>query len=319
MEKKVSMKVLITGANGLCGSALNEEILKQQNKNTFYYANREDADLRNYNEVEKLFNTFKPDCVIHTAARVGGIGGNEAMHEEFFFDNISINLNVIRNCIRHDVKKLFAFSSVCVFPDNLSILEESKMHEGPVFESNFAYGYAKRMVDVHIRAAEKQYGIKNWVSFMPGNIFGKHDMFSIEHGHIIPSLMYKIYIAKKDKTPFTIWGDGQSYREFIYVNDLANILLKLLDFNELPNKILVSGRNEYKISEIVNMLIEIAQFDGEVIYDTSKPNGQRKRPSSKKVINTLLPNFQYTDIKYGLTETWNWFNSNYPDIRSKYK
>lgn len=311
------MRVLITGGNGLCGSALKEEI--NNLKNDFYFLNRTDADLRNTNEVSKLFCELKPDCVIHTAAKVGGIGGNEAMHEEFFYDNISINLNIIRNCIKQNVKKLFAFSSVCAFPNDLTILEEEKMHDGPVFDSNFAYGYAKRMVDVHIHAAEKQYGIKNWVSFIPGNIFGKHDMFSIEYGHIIPSLIYKLYNAKNNNTDFVIWGDGNSYREFIYVNDLANILLKLLDFDNLPNRIIVSGRKEYKILEIVNMLVEISEFNGNVVYDTNKPNGQRRRPSSKSVIDSLLPDFQYTDIKSGLKETWDWFNLNYPNIRSKYK
>lgn len=322
MEEKVSMRILITGGNGLCGSALKEELDINESfskSHTFYFCNREVADLRNMNEVSKLFSELKPDYVIHTAARVGGIGGNEAMHEAFFYDNISINLNVIRSCIQQNVKKLFAFSSVCAFPNDLTVLEESKMHDGPVFDSNFAYGYAKRMVDVHIRAAEKQYGIKNWVSFIPGNIFGKHDMFSVEHGHIIPSLIYKLYKAKQNNTDFVIWGDGNSYREFIYVNDLAKVLLNLLDFNDLPNRIIVSGRKEYRISEIVNMLVDISEFDGNIIYDTTKPNGQRRRPSSKSVIDSLLPDFEYTDIQKSLKETWNWFNSNYPNIRSEYK
>jgi GDP-L-fucose synthase len=323
------MKILITGPNGLCGSAIKEEVLKQNvsssgnhliqtSNHDFFFCGREFSDLTKANEVEFLFDSINPDYVIHTAARVGGIGGNEAMHEEFFYDNLSINLNIIRNCVTHHVKKLFAFSSVCVFPDSLEILEEDKMHTGPVFESNFAYGYAKRMVDVHIRAAEKQYKVKNWVSFIPGNIFGKHDMFSIQYGHIIPSLMHKLYIAKRDGSSFNVWGDGQSYREFIYVNDLARVILTLIEKDNLPNKIIVSGRNEYKIEDIVNILVETSDFKGEVKYDTEKPNGQRRRPSSKTVIDSLLPDFEYTNIRTGLQDTWQWFIDNYPNVRSEY-
>lgn len=309
------MKVLVTGSNGLCGSAIQEE---SKNYDYDYFFATSEYDLRNKKDVDKLFNLYKPDVVIHTAAKVGGIAGNEAMHEEFFYDNILINAHVIRSCNEHKVSKLFAFSSVCVFPDDLAILQEDKMHNGPVFESNFAYGYAKRMVDVHIRASEKQYNIKNWTSIIPGNIFGKNDMFSIEYGHIIPSLIHKLFLAKKNNSNFIVWGDGKSLREFIYVNDIAKIILELISKENIPNKIIISGRKEYFIREIVEMLTEISKFQGKIVWDLSKPNGQRNRPSSKNIIDTLLPNFQYSDIYSSLEKTWNWFEENYPNVRTKY-
>lgn len=309
------MKILITGGNGLCGSALKEESV---HFNYNYVFSDSSYDLRNKEDVNKLFKESSPDVVIHTAAKVGGIGGNEAMHESFFYDNIIMNANIIRACCEFNIKKLFAFSSVCVFPDDLSILEEEKMHTGPVYQSNFAYGYAKRMVDVHIRAAEKQYKVNNWCSIIPGNIFGKNDMFSIEYGHIIPSLIHKIYLAKKNNSSFIVWGDGKSLREFIYVNDLAKIILNLISKDNIPNKIIVSGRKEHAINEIVKMLVEISNFNGKIEWDLSKPNGQRNRPSSKKVIDELLPDFNYTDIYTGLKITWEWFERNYPDVRQKY-
>ena len=311
------MKVLVTGSNGLCGCAIKEE--SSNSDHEFIFATRRDADLRNPHEVESLFLRHRPDCVIHTAAKVGGIGGNEAMHEDFFYDNILINANVIRNCIDFRVSKLLAFSSVCVFPDDLALLEEDRIHDGPVFESNFAYGYSKRMVDVHIRAAEKQHGIKNWCSVIPGNIFGKHDMYSVEHGHIIPSLTYKLYSAKKHDTSFKIWGDGRSLREFIYVNDMAKILIQLLDKDEIPNRLIVSGRREFSIKEIVDIMVEIAEFEGKIVWDKSKPNGQRSRPSSKERADSLFPNFEYTPVREGLKKSWEWFANNYPKIRTQYK
>ena len=212
-----------------------------------------------------------------------------------------------------------AFSSVCVFPDNLSVLEEDKINEGPVFESNFAYGYAKRMVDVHIRAAEKQYGVRNWCSIIPGNIFGKHDMYSIDHGHIIPALMHKIHVAKETGEDFVVWGDGKSLREFIYVNDLAKMLVDLLDEEEYPNKLIISGRKETSIREIVDILTKCASYEGKIVWDTSKPNGQRSRPSSKKRVDAIFPGFSYTPIEEALQISWDWFKQYYPHVRKEYK
>lgn len=309
------MKILVTGSQGLCGSALKEESINYDHE---YYFATSSYDLRDKKNVEDLFDKVKPQIVIHTAAKVGGIGGNEAMHESFFYDNIIMNANIIRCSIEHDIKKMFAFSSVCVFPHDLSLLEEDKMHDGPVFEANFAYGYAKRMVDIHIKAAKKQHKINNWCSIIPGNIFGKNDMFSIKYGHIIPSLIHKLYLAKYNKMDFIVWGDGKSLREFIFVNDLAKIILELIPNNELPDKIIVSGRHQHSIKEIVDMLVEIANFNGMVIWDPTKPNGQRSRPSSKKIIDNLLPNFQYTNIYKALKDTWEWFERNYPNVRTQY-
>lgn len=315
----MSKKILVLGSAGLVGNALKEESINFP-QYEYIFATRKDADLTSKEQTWCLFKEHQPDICIMASARVGGVGGNLAMPEEFYYDNILMNAHVIRTCIENKVQKLFAFSSVCAFPDNLTLLEEDKMHSSEAYESNFSYGYAKRMIDVHIRAAEKQYGVKNYVSIIPGNIFGKHDMFSIEYGHFIPSLFNKIYQEKKwDHGALRCWGDGQSLREVIYVNDLARAILSLLDKDNLPNKIIISGRKEYSIKEIVELMCMVASFDRNTVqWDTSRPNGQRSRPSSKKVIDSLLPNFQYTDIYKGLLETWNWFNSNYPNIRTKY-
>ena len=125
-------------------------------------------------------------------------------------------------------------------------------------------------------------------------------------------------MSKQNGEDFQVWGDGQSYREFIYVNDLARILLELVDKSEIPDKIIVSGRDEHKISDVVDIMVEIAGFDGNVVYQTDKPNGQRRRPSSKTVIDSLLPDFKYTDIRTGLEESWEWFCKNYPNVRKSY-
>jgi GDP-L-fucose synthase len=310
------MKVLVTGSNGLCGSSLRR--LSLSSPHDFVFIGRSDYDLKSQSDVDLMFsNIGEIDAVIHTAARVGGIGANIAFPESFFYDNIMINANIISKCIQCKIKKLFAFSSVCVFPDDLALLEEDRINDGPVYGANFAYGYAKRMVDIHIRAAKKQYGITNWCSIIPGNIFGSDDMFSINNGHIIPSLIHKIFLAKKNNTDLSVWGDGLSMREFIYVDDLVNVILGLLELDDIPDKIIVSGRQEISIKDIVSMLCEVSEFKGNIVWDTSKPNGQRSRPSSSKVLDSLMSP-KYTDIKTALKVTYNWFESNYPNVRSEY-
>jgi GDP-L-fucose synthase len=310
------MKILVTGSDGLCGRAIREESLGSAHE--FYFSTRQDGDLKNGADVAKLFEKIKPDSVIHTAARVGGMGGNVAMPCDFFYENILINAHVIQECVNHSVKKLLAFSSVCVFSDDLPLVEESAMHDGPAFASNSAYAYAKRMVDIHISSAIKQYGVSNYSSIIPGNTFGKGDMFSVDNGHIIPALMHKIYLCIQNNTPLTVWGDGKSFREFIYVNDLARALISLLEMEKIPERLIVSSPHETSIKEIVDTLTKVTGFSGKIEWDTTKPNGQRGRPTSKTLFNSLFPEFIHTPLEEGLRETWGWFKDSYPNIRTLY-
>lgn len=307
------MRVLVTGANGLCGSAIMEE--SQNSQHDFLFRTRKDCNLLNEYDVRKMIADAKPDVVIHTAAKVGGIGANLSYPADFFYENMKMNMNIIHHSYDLGVKKLLVFSSVCVFPDSLPYLKEDKMHDGPVYHANAAYGYAKRMVDVYIQALQQQYGVTNYCSVIPGNIFGKHDNFNLKNSHIVPALIHKLYLAKINNSKFRIWGNGSSMREFIYVNDLAKVILKLVDMPEIPSRVIVSGKYEFSIKDIVDALVHISDFNGEVVYDTSKPNGQYRRPSDKTVFDSYFPNFEYTDIYDGLKYTWEWFAANYKDVR----
>ncbi len=311
----MSKKILITGSNGLVGMAL-------QSTQKFHYecvfADRATfGDLRIKQCVEDMFNDVKPHYVIHTAAKVGGIGGNTDNHGSFFYDNLLINTNVIDACKTHNIEKMLAFSSVCVFPDNLALLQEDHMHDGPVFQDNFAYGYAKRMVDIQIQAYKAQYGITNYCSIIPGNIFGKHDMYCLKYGHVIPMLIHKLYLARKNKTSFNIWGDGKSLREFLYVEDVATILWKLLNISDIPDKLIVSGPQQYSIREVVDLLVKISDFQGAIVWETDKPNGQRSRQTDLSRLHSLF-NMEYTSLEQGLNRSWHWFVQHYPNIRTEY-
>jgi GDP-L-fucose synthase len=281
----------------------------------FFYVGREDADLTKEEEVSKLFDKIKPDYVIHAAARVGGIGRNLNTPAQQFRDNILMNTNIIHSSFLNNVQKLIVFSSACVFPADSEYLSEDIMHNSPPFDAHFAYAYAKRMADVQILAYTKQYGDLNYCSVIPSNIFGENDNYNLEDGHVIPSLIHKLYLAKKENKELICWGDGSSIREFIYSKDLALVCLKLLSSEQqMPKKLIVSGDNEHSIKEMVDKLCEVADYH-KVLWDTSKPNGQKRRKSNKELFYATLPNFRFTNLEESLERSYNWFVENYNNTR----
>lgn len=311
--------VLVTGSNGLVGSAIRRAAETELGRCfNWKFSTRQDTNLTKLGDVKKLFQETEPDMVLHTAARVGGIERNINEPHRMFIDNIRMNTNVLDECLRYSPEKVLAFSSVCVFPDDLAVLQEDRMHDGPVFGDNFAYGYAKRMVDVQIRAAKKEYGVKGWCSVIPGNIAGPADYYSLTEGHVVPALIHKMYLAKKSGGDLHLFGDGQSLREFLHVDDLAQILLRLLHLpqKEVPERLIVSGRQEHSIRQIVDWLAEIAGFDGKIVFDGRGPNGQRSRPSDKTLVDGLFPDMTYTDVYQMLIDSWNYFEENYPNVRT---
>ena len=308
-------KVLITGADGLVGNALKSISSDFKNLNCIF-VNRKDADLTDRNSVEKLFKLYNPDYVIHTAARVGGIGRNLNSPVQQFTDNILMNTNVVDMAHKYGVKKLIAFSSVCVFPADAQVIKEDILQNSPPFPAHMTYAYAKRMTDIHIQAYKLQYGGSvNYCSVIPGNIFGEFDNYNLEDGHVVPSLLHKCFIAKKQNSPLTVWGDGSSQREFVYSKDIAKVCFQLLcNFEKLPLRLIVSGEKEYSIKEISEMISEISGLNN-IYFDTSKPNGQKKRPSDHSLFRSLFPNFEFSDIKKSLEDSYKWLEKNYEIAR----
>ena len=315
--------VLVTGAGGLCGAAIRE--LSTSNLSFHYTGKRAvapantshyiQADLRVPEQVRKVFEATRPDMVIHAAARVGGIGANIRAPGEFFRDNILMNTLVIDAAREYNVSKLIVFSSVCVYSPDISPLTEDKMHVGEPYPAHQFYGHSKRACDIMIRAYKKQFGFKNWMSMIPGNIFGKNDNYDLVNSHIIAALIHKLYLAKRDNTDFIVWGTGVPTREFVYVDDLARILIDLLRMDQVPERLIVSGEQEFAIKDVVDLLLKVSEFRGKVVWDTSKPDGQRNRPSDKTLFRSLFPGFRFTDFETALRLSWDWFSSNYPNVR----
>ena len=299
-------KILITGGYGLVGS---EFVGKQYFKPT-----SKEYDLRKTEDANRLMVKHF-DGVIHCAGKVGGVGGNINHKGEFFYDNIMMNTNVIEGARLSKVKNLVAFLSTCVFPDQVNYpLTEKKIHLGPPHFSNDAYAYSKRMTDVQIRSYKEQYGL-NYKSVIPCNIYGPNDNYDVVNGHVIPSLIHKCYLARENKTTLKIWGSGKPLREFIFSRDVAKLTEWVLhNYNE-NEPIILSTSEEIQIIDIVSIIVELMNFKGEVIYDSSKPDGQFRKPSDNSKIKHYLPNFEFTPIYEGLKETIHFFESNYDKIR----
>jgi GDP-L-fucose synthase len=222
---------------------------------------------------------------------------------------------MFKELINLSILLIVSFLSTCIFPDNVEYpLTESKIHMGPPHTSNDAYAYAKRMVDIQIRSYREQYGL-NYKSVIPCNIYGPNDNYNIVNGHVIPSLIHKCYLARENKTPFTIWGSGNPLREFIFSKDVAKLTEWVLQEYDESEPIILSTSEEISIKDVVGMIIELMNFKGEVVWDTTKPDGQFRKPSDNSKIKKYLPDFKFTPLYEGLKETIEYFENNYNIIR----
>lgn len=299
------MKLLITGGTGLVGSAIDAD----------FKISSKDVDLKDSHETNAAFKVLKPTHVIHCAGRVGGLGGNLNAKGEYYYDNIMINTNVIEACRTSGVKKLICFLSTCVFPDEAEYpLTEEKIHLGEPHSSNFGYAYAKRMADVQIRTYREQYGL-NYMSVIPTNIYGPNDNFNIENGHVLPSLIHKCYLARKNNTDLEVWGSGKPLREFLYSKDVAKICQLLLEKYDGNEPIILTSSKEYSIKQIVNLITELMGFKGNVKFLSNKPDGQYRKPADNSKLLSIIPDFEFTSLEEGLKETIDWFITNYKNIR----
>lgn len=306
-------KILITGGSGLLGSSF-----KRRLKGAAYPTSKE-LDLLDPEAVSSYILEMQPDLVIHLAGKVGGVKNNTENMYSFYHENATINNNVIDACVKSRVKRLVCCLSTCIYPDEKFIkypLTEDQLHLGPPHNSNFGYAYAKRMVDIQLRAVRQQYGLE-YISVIPNNIYGENDNFHLEDGHVIPALIRKIWEAKINNRPtFDVWGDGQIFREFTYVDDIRDAILFVNENYNEASPINIGSSKEYSLKFIIETICEIFDYSGEIVYDATKPKGQVRKPSSnKKLLELGWRETDYESIKLGLERTCNWFTKNYPNIR----
>ena len=290
-----------------------QDFVKNDTENEWFFANKSDADLTNYKEVEFLFEKYNPTHAINLAAYVGGLYKNMSNGVEFFEKNMLININVMKASIH--LEKLVSVMSTCIFPDNVEYpITEDKLHLGPPHFSNEGYSYAKRMIDVMSRAYNKEYGTK-YVSIIPGNLYGPYDNFNISDAHVIPALIHKIHLAKSSGEPLTIFGTGNARRQFTHAFDLAKYLVwVLINYNE-NDPLIISSEDEHSISDIVGILCTEMNYHGNIIYDNSKSDGQIKKTISIEKLKTLNSDVHFRSIEDGLKETTEWFSKNIDTCR----
>ena len=303
-------KTIVTGANGLVGHAIRQLKLP----NTTYLA-REDVDLTDFLSTKNRFVELAPENVIHLAAQVGGIGGNLIHSGEYFRNNILINTNVLESARIAGTRKLISFMSTCVFPDKCTYpLNEKDLHNGPPHPSNFGYAYAKRMLEVQSSAYRKEWSC-NYTVAIPTNIYGPNDNFSLTEGHVVPALIHRTYLAKKNGTDLSVWGTGKPLREFVYSGDIARLALWAIKSYSEDTPIIFTSGVEATIRELTEVVAKKMKFGGKLIFDSSKPDGQYRKPSDTTKLRSYLPDFNWTPLEEGIERTVEWFLSNYPNVR----
>ena len=314
-------KILITGGHGLVGKALQNALKDYKKHFLIHFLSSKECDLTDWNSTRQIFNVFKPDYVIHLAACVGGLYKNMTQKVKMFEENMDINSNVIKCCHKYKVKKLVSCLSTCIFPDKTTYpINEKMLHDGPPHHSNDSYAYAKRMLDIHSKSYRENYD-SNFICVIPTNIYGKHDNYSLENGHVIPALIHRCYLSKKNNENFIVKGSGKALRQFIYSNDLAKLLVwSLLEYEDKENVILSdSPGNEVSIKTIATCIANEFDYLYKMIFDEKYSDGQyRKTADNAKLMNLLNETNStifFTDIQEGIKHTVKWFIENYETCR----
>ncbi|TRY84495.1 hypothetical protein DNTS_035841 [Danionella cerebrum] len=311
------MRVLVTGGSGLVGRAI-EQVVKEEGGEgeEWTFLSSKDANLLSAEETRKMFEKYRPTHVIHLAAMVGGLFRNMRQNLDFWRNNISINDNVLQTAHEFGVVKVVSCLSTCIFPDKTPYpIDETMIHNGPPHDSNFGYAFAKRMIDVQNRTCFKQHG-RRYTAVIPTNVFGPHDNFNIDDGHVLPGLIHKTFLAQKEGAALHVWGSGRPLRQFIYSLDLARLFVWVLkEYDEVEPIILSVGEeDELSIKDCADAVVEAMGFTGD--YDTTKADGQFKKTASNAKLRKYLPGFRFTPFKEAIKETCDWFVANY-DIARK--
>ena len=298
----MSMKVIVTGGTGLVGRGIRAAVEAEPREDEeWVFLSSADGDLTDMAQCEAIFARHKPTHVIHLAARVGGLFDNMSHNLDFLRDNMILNMNVLECSRKFDVKKCVSCLSTCVFPNKTTYpINETMLHNGPPHDSNCGYSHAKRMVGVFNRAYHEQHGC-NFTSVIPTNIYGPHDNFNIDAGHVIPGLIHKVYKAKESGESLTCWGSGSPLRQFIFSEDLGRLMVwTLRDYDETDPIILSVGEEaEVSIRDVVHMIAKAANFEGKIVFDTSKADGQFKKTADNSKLRKYLPDFKFTPIEEG--------------------
>lgn len=305
------MTILITGASGLVGSALVEE-LSRQNRGPVYKLTSSDCDLTDADSTKILFESIRPTYVYHLAARVYGLGGNQLYKSDVLVQNTLMNINVVQNSARVGVKKIVAMGSGCVYPDfsDGKPTSETQIWFGPPHASEDSYGHSKRHMLAHLLAAKQQHNL-DFAFVVSGNLYGPRDNFNVVTGHVIPSLIAKFFEASRKGTNALVWGTGSAIRDFMYSTDAAQALVAIMDHQSGP--INMGSGDMVEIRKVVEILQELTGV--KVDWDKTKPDGQLARYYDLSLLQSL-GHKSLISLYDGLARTYEWYAANYPRVRA---
>jgi len=299
-------RVCVTGGAGFLGSFVTEG-LRQRGANVFI-PRVEDYDLVKPNEIHRMLADASPELIIHLAALAGGIGANRARPADFFYINLMMGVQLMHEAWKFGVDKFVAIGTICAYPKFTPLpFREENLWDGYPEETNAPYGLAKKMLLVQAQAYREQYGF-NAVYLLPVNLYGPRDNFDLETSHVIPALIRKCLEAKERSDPqVVLWGDGSPTREFLYVEDAARgILLAAERFNGDEPVNLGSGM-EISIKELANLIRRLTGYEGEFVWDTSKPNGQPRRALDVSRAENFFGFRAQVPFEEGLHRTIEWY------------
>jgi GDP-L-fucose synthase len=305
------MNVLVTGGGGFLGSRLVERLRKEGHEP--FVARRHDYDLTIADEVERLFADARPELVFHLAAEVGGIGANRVNPGRYWYANLLMGTHVLEQGRLAGVGKLVLLGTICAYPKFAPVpFREDDLWNGYPEETNAPYGVAKKALLVGAQAYREQYGL-NAVYLLPVNLYGPGDNFDLEKSHVIPALVRKMIEAQdRGEREVVLWGDGSATREFLYVEDCAEGIFLAGEHYDGPEPINLGTGEEIAIRDLAELVAELTGYRGEIVWDTSKPNGQPRRQLDVSRAERLFGFRAGTDLREGIERTVAWYRAEAP-------
>lgn len=301
-------KILITGGAGFLGSRIVENLVHKRgvSDNQIIIPRSKNIDLRIWENCAKIVEGI--DIVIHLAAKVGGIGFNRDYPATLFYDNAIMGIQLLEAARLESVDKFVAIGTICAYPKFTPVpFKEENLWNGYPEETNAPYGLAKKMLLVQSQAYRQQYGF-NSVFLLPVNLYGPGDNFDLESSHVIPALIRKFTDAvENDKKEVEVWGTGKASREFLYVEDAAEGIILATEKYDKPEPVNLGAGFEIKIKDLVELIVELTGFEGEIRWDTTKPDGQPRRCLDTTKAEREFGFRAKTDFREGLRKTIDWY------------
>jgi GDP-L-fucose synthase len=303
-------KVLVTGAHGFVGHAV-VALLKKRGYTKILTPTSKECDITKEDQVSAYFDKNSPQIVLHIAGKVGGIAANKANPGEFFYKNLMMGTLIMEYAKRHNCEKTVVLAAGCGYPKFLEVpYTEEDFWMGMPDENSIGYSMAKKMLVIQSWTYREEYGFDSTV-LLPANLYGPHDNFDLESSHVVPALLRK-FIEAKDSgaTEVEVWGDGSASREFLYVDDTARAIVDASEKDVGSGPFNLGTGTETTIKELITTISEETGFDGDVIWDTSRPNGQPRRFYNMSKFQEAFGYVPSTSLKDGLKKTIEWYRNN---------